>query len=193
MAFTVTPAVATGAYVKTSLKQRDYNNEPAQKGNLLYNSAGEYQLAMRAYESLSQAGIATATISTQHVLSDQNTVATDLGQWPKSGDVLILAFTREHPVPAMVGTILTNEYAIIAPHPDIVGVVGVGNPTPAPVIVTGESFATAATRPEALGALIAWLENSLVVTILKTRYPGGWTYDPVATRFTSFPKQYDGL
>lgn len=192
MAFTVTPAVVTDSYVKTQLRQRDYTNEPAQKGNLLFNAGGNYQLAMRAYESLSQAGIVSGTISTQHVLSDQNTVATDLGQWPKSGDVLILAFTREHPVPAMAGTILTNEYAIVAPHPDIVGTVGVGNPTPAPIIVTGESFGTAATRPEALGALIEWLEDSLVVTILKTRYAGGWTYDPIATRFVSFPKQYDG-
>lgn len=192
MAFTVTPAVPTNAYVRTNLLQRDYNGEPARKGNLLYNSGGLYQEAMRAYESLSQPGIMSGAISATHVLSAQNTTATGLGQWPKSGDVLLLAFTREHPVASMAGTIITNEYAIVGPHPDIVGTVSGQDPTPAPVIVGGESFATASTRPEALGALIAWLENSLVVTVLKTRYAGGWSYDPIATRFINFPKQYDG-
>lgn len=187
MAYTVTPTPATNSYVKTTFKQRDYLLESVVKGNLLYNSAGEYQLAMRAYESMSQAGIVSGSISQQLVLSAQNTTATSLGGFPKVGDALLLVFTREHPVTEMAGTILTAEFVILAPHPDIYDTGTLG-----PVIVGGETFGTAATRPEALGALTAWLEDALVVTILKTRYPGGWTFQAAQSRLIGLPKNYDG-
>lgn len=192
MAYTVTPAVPLNAYVETTLRQVDLNGEPATKGFLLYNDGSLYQDAMRAYESLSQPGIAGASVSSKHVLSAQNTTAGSSGAFPKSGDVLLLVFTRPHPVASMNGKIITNEFAIIGPHPDIIDYPGGAGTTPVPLVTGGETFATAATRPEALGALIDWLEGALTVTVLNVRYPGGWTYNPAASRFLSLPKQYDG-
>ncbi len=187
MSFTITPTATTNAYIKGVLRQKDFLGEPINKGNLLYNAGGNIQLAMRAYESLSQAGIVSASLSQQLVVSGQNGDPGTAGSFAKAGDVAILVFTREHPVTEMAGTTLYNEFTIVAPHPDIYDTA-----TRALVITGGETFGSATTRPEALGALIDWLETSLVVTILKTRYPGGWTFSPTLSKLATLPKQYDG-
>jgi len=194
MAYTVTPTPTLNAYVQTNLRQVDFTGEPIVKNFLLYNAnnAARYQEAMQAYESISQPGIASASVSQKLIVSSQNTTAGSGGAFPKSGDVLILAFTREHPVSSMAGTILTAEFAIIGPHDDIVGTPVEGEPL-APVMVRGVAFSAAADRTEELGALVDWLEDALVVTILKTRYPGDWTYSAAKTRFASLIKQYDTL
>jgi hypothetical protein len=192
MAYTVTPTPPINSYIKTNLVQVDYTNEPIKKGFLLYNAlnANNYQLAMRAYEGISQPGIKSGSIAQQHVLSAQNTTATNDGGWYKAADVMILVFTREHPVASMAGTFIDNEFAIVGPHGDIVDESGA---FPVPIMTRGIDFATAANRPESLGALVDWLEDALVVEVLKVRYPGEWTYNAAKTRFANLPKQYDSL
>lgn len=190
MAYTVAPAPAINTYLQQTLTQKDFLGEPIVKGNLLYNAGNtglNFQLAMRAYESLSQAAIVRAAVSQKYVVTGANGDPGSAGAFAKAGDVAILVFTRDHPVTEMAGTTLTNEFVIVAPHPDIFD-----TGTRELVITAGETFATATTRPEALGALIDWLETSLVVTILKTRYPGGWTFSASLSKLASLPKQYDG-
>lgn len=189
MAITITPTPATNAYVQLLMKQQDSLGETMQKGNLLYNAGGQYVPYINAYEALSQARLLAPSVTTKHVTAGMLTTTGNAGEFPKVGDVLILVFTREHPVAEMAGTTLTNEFIIMAPEPLTYDVETL---LPVPEGGGAMDFATAATVPEKLQALINWLEDSLVVTILKTRYPGNWTYSPSDSRLTGFPKQYDG-
>lgn len=187
MPFTIDPAPATGAYLTTNFRHVGYNNEKIAKGNVLYNAGGNFQSAMRAYEGLTQAGIVSPNVTQSYTVTGQNTVATSLGQYAKVGDFLMLRFEREHPVATMAGTIIYNEFMVLAPHPDIIDE---ENPADPVDMVRGVSFALAETRPQALGALVDWLEDALTVTVLKVRYPGNWTY--AGAILGGLDKQYDG-
>jgi len=183
-----TIGVATlNATYKVRLRQRDVLEEELNKHFTVSNTgaSGNLQAALRAYESLSQAGIVKSSAAIDANYSGASTTIASAGLFPKVGDLLILAFSRTHPVDA--SRIHTQEFAILAPVPAIYDTA-----TKKPIMVRGVTFALAAGATEALGALVDWLEDSLVLEVYGTEYVGSYTYDEPNTRLISIPKTYDG-
>jgi hypothetical protein len=184
MPFTITPTPATGAYLTSNFKHVGNNGEAKSKGSLLYNAGGNYQLAMRAYDALTQAKIVNPSVTQSYTVTGQKTTTTATGAYPKVGDFIMLRFRREHPVASMAGTFIENEFVILAPVAAVIE-----EETNAVLMDEEAILATAATPQEYLGALITWLEDALTVTVLKTRYEGGWEY--IGYVLGSMDTQYD--
>lgn len=184
MAFTISPTPATGAFLTTNIKHVGNNGEAKNKGSLLYNAGGNFQLAMRAYDALTQAKLVNPSVTQSFTVTGQKTTTTATGAYPKVGDFIMLRFRREHPVASMAGTFIENEFTILAP------VAAVIDEATNDVIFDEEAIlSTAATPQEYLGALISWLEDALTVTVLKVRYEGGWEY--IGYVLGSLDTQYD--
>lgn len=186
MAITITPTPATGAFITTNLTHVGANAEKKVKGNLLYNAGGNIQLALRAYDLLTQAKLPNISMTQSFAVTGQKTTTTATGPYPKVGDFIMLRFEREHPVASMAGTMIEQEFMILAPVAALID----GGP-PESVVYDGEGDLTTAVTPaELLGGLITWLEDALTVTVLKVRYEGGWQF--VDAVLGGLDTQYDG-
>jgi hypothetical protein len=175
------------AVYKVRLRQRDALAEELNKHFQVANTgaAGNLQAALRAYESISQGGIVNASASIDAAYTDPSVTIGTAGMFPKIGDLMVLVFTRAHPdVPSRI---VTREFAVLAPHPDTYDTA-----TKKPVMVRGVTFADAAGRTEALGALVDWLEDSLITEVGDEITVGGFTYNETESRLISIPKTYDG-
>lgn len=186
MAATISPTPATGAFLTLNMTHVGNNGEKKQKGSLLYNSGGNMQLALRAYDALTQAKLVPVSIVQSYTVTGQKTTTTATGSYPKVGDFVMLRFRREHPVASMAGTFIYNEFVILAPVAAIIDA-----ETNDLLMDEEADLATAATAGEYLGGLISWLEDALTVTVLKVRYEGGWEY--IGYTLGGLDTQYDGV
>lgn len=185
MAFTV-GTNTTGADYIVRLTLSDFIDESVRKVFTVRNVGGNIQNAMRVVEAATQSAFEKAGASIAVGVTGASTTTTSLGAFPKIGDQLVLGFDRPHPLDA--SRLATAVFVIPAPHPDVYDLA-----TLKPDMIRGEDFATAlaADRPTALGALVDWLEDALVMEVFGTVYAGGWTYREARSALISTPREYD--
>lgn len=185
MAITLGWDLEDGIY-NVRILHRDGLNEEVKKSFRINNGDQNLSDALEYYDAISQAGIVDLGASLDAEPAGASATSTSLGQFSKVGDMLVLAFYRGHPLDAT--KIITNEFVIVAPDPDIYSSV---SKKPTPDLVA--TFATATpTDVQKLGALINWLEDNLITENFGTITVGGWTYDPEASRLIGTPRVYDG-
>lgn len=185
MAVTLVNNLADGLY-KVRINHRDSLKEEVAKNFRVSNVDAQLNLALTYYDDISQAGIIDLGVTLDAEPAGASTASTQLGQFSKVGDMLVLAFYRNHPLDAT--KLVTNEFVIIAPVTAIYSEV-----TYKPVADLEADMTTATpTAIQKMGALINWLQDSLVMESFGTVYVGGWTYDETNSRLIGIPKTYDG-
>jgi len=184
MAFTISGDVLNGLY-EIRILQTDVLAESIRKSFEIANiAAGSVQNAMRAYEGISQASIDTANVSIGTTVTGASATVTSLGLFPKIGDQMVLGFDRPHPI-VTNRSLVTRSFVVLTPHPDVINLT-----TLKPEMVRGELF-PGATRTEALGSLVDFLEDALTYVHDGVTYVGGFTYREARSGLIGAGRQYD--
>jgi hypothetical protein len=185
MPFTIAVDEVGADYI-IRLTQSDALAESVRKVFELRNlAAGNVQAVMRAYEGLTQAALEDAGASIDVAVTGASLTVGTAGMFPKIGDQMILGFDRPHPIVTNT-TLVVRNFIIPAPHPDTYLLT-----TLKPDPVRGINFAAAASRKEALGALIDYLEDALIYEHDGIKYAGGFTYREARSGLISTTRQYD--
>lgn len=191
MPFTMTPAGVLNQIYTTRVLLTDWLNESVKKISRLGNpgSAGNQQALWRAFEGATNAALEKATQTATVIISDQSNAATSSGQhWAGVEHVLVLGFTRVHPLNAT--KTLEASFGIPAP---VDAIIDTSNGQK-PLIVRGVDFASAAGITESVGAMVDFLEDALVYTDIEdTVHVGGWTYSEAKSGLLSNPRLIDSV
>jgi hypothetical protein len=186
MAFTLGNKVDDAIYfVRTTLL--DHRGEAVRKQFKINNPTGEgVEDAMRAFESLTDAGVASASATIRTAVSGQNVAAANSGIDSQVAHSIVLVFERVHPLNASKK--ITTSFLIPAPAAAIINGVSIV------VDMNAGDFASAAGKPQALGELIRFLSANLIYeSVDGNTHKGGWTYQPTRSKLITDARILDGI
>lgn len=188
MAFTLATEIDNAVY-RINLTLEDQINEQIRKVVRLNNPAAPaegVQAAMRAFEDMTDAALVATSASVVVGVTGASTVKGNSGDFSYVKEVIVLGFSRPHPLNA--AKTATTTFSIPAPASALYSGTSIVIPA------SPASFAAAASVGESFAYLIDWLEDNLVfedftgaVTI------GGWTFDAALSGIISQPRILDGV
>lgn len=186
MAITIANGLTDGLF-NIRMTIQDSIGEQIRKVFKLYDDGtpGEdLEAAMQAFEALTDGGIVSASASLDAGLTGANATPT-AGDYDKTAWILMLGFERPHPLNSAKTAV--TSFAIPAPDDAVIDADG------RPVMTRGIGFTASAAPGEALGSLVDYLEDNLVmIPIDGVAYRGNWTYAPGRTALVSRAAIFDG-
>jgi hypothetical protein len=187
MAYTVGTVVTDGIYrLNTTL--RDQIDEEIRKVSRLHNpgTGDNVEDAMQAFEALTDAALVGTSASITVPITGASTTIGTSGDFSYVKEVIVLTFTRAHPLNA--AKVVKQTWAIPAPVQAIYTGVTINIGT------DPGDFASAGGVTETLARLIGWLEDHLIYEdITGAITVGGWTYQPGMSGIISQPRILDGV
>lgn len=187
MPFTLTQDIANQDYT-VRMTHRDFMGEETRKVSKIRNVGSELEAFLNAYLLVSDAGMnasdVSATLDASLALApDSNPVQS---QWSAVYHYVVLTFRRVDPVNASKN--IKKEFVLISPVETAIDA-----PTGALQITQGVAFGAAANTAERIGAMVDFLENSLVFTDgAGATQAGGFTFDPLSSGLISVPRVLEG-